>query len=106
MFDVDFFLRGLKAQVAQLGAPAIVRLLLHSGTECYVRDVVETHAGYVLLNIYHGNQGRPIVASSSSAYSEDTPIGYHPQAVAFESIARVEVLPTTEEDRRRIGFNT
>lgn len=105
MLDATYFLGGLREQVDQLDGKAVVRIALHSGAEYYVRDVVHTGDGFVMLNVYHGREGRPIVSSSSSAYAEDVPSGFHPVSISFESISNIDVLPTSDEDRRRIGFN-
>jgi len=105
MYDADFFLRGLKKQVEQEGGDAIVTLVLHSGGTMYVRDVVETHPGYVWLNVWQGRTGRPIQAPSSDAYSQEVPEGYHSVSVAFEIISLVDVMASSAADRQRIGFN-
>ncbi|KPJ89670.1 MAG: hypothetical protein AMS17_01030 [Spirochaetes bacterium DG_61] len=104
MYDGNYFLTGLRHQVRETGGDAIVTVVLHSGGSFYVRDVFETHPGYVMLNIWHGSGGKPIVAPSSDAYSQEIPEGYHPMSVAFESISTIDVMPTSEEERRRIGF--
>ena len=106
MIDADYFLQGLSRQVQELGGTALVSITLHAGGDFYVRDVVETHQGHVLLNIWHGEAGRPIASPSSSAYTEELPSGHHPVAIAFESISCVNVLPAETEIHRRIGFRT
>ncbi|UCF60131.1 MAG: hypothetical protein JSV37_10215 [Anaerolineaceae bacterium] len=106
MYDAEYFLSGLKRQVDEAGGDAIVTLVLHSRESFYVRDVVKTHPGYVMLNVWHGQDGRPIKAPSSEAYSQEYPEGYHPISVSFESISMIDVLPTSADERRRIGFNT
>ena len=106
MIDADYFLRGLRQQVQELGGNVVVNVYLHSGGEFYVRDVIETHGGFVMLNVWHGQGRRPIVSSSSSAYSEDVPSGYHPTSISYESISWVNVVPADEEIHNRIGFRT
>ena len=46
-----------------------------------------------------------IVSPSSSAYSRVPETGYHPLAVAYESIAQVYLSTTTTEQRPQVGFN-
>ena len=106
VFDADYFLRGLREQVQLLGGDVVVNVTLHTGGEFYVRDVIETHGGFVMLNVWHGQGRRPIVSSSSSAYSDDVPSGYHPISVSYESISWVNVLPADEEIHKQIGFRT
>ena len=106
MYDANYFLTGLKQQVEQAGGDAIVTMVLHSGGTFYIRDVIETYPGYAMLNIWHGQGGRPIRAPSSNAYSQEIPEGFHPISVAFESISIIDVMPTNEDERRRIGFYT
>ena len=106
MYDSQYFLTALDRQVSEAGGDAIVTLVLHKGGTLYVRDVVETHPGYVLLNVWQDGRGRPIQAPSSDAYSQEVPQGFHPLSVSFESISFVDVMPSSAADRRRIGFNT
>jgi hypothetical protein len=105
MYDADFFLSSLKKQVDQEGGDAIVTIVLHSRGTMYVRDVVETHPGYVLLNVWHDKRGRPIQAPSSDAYSQEVPDGYHSVSISFESISLVDVMASSAADRQRIGFS-
>jgi hypothetical protein len=105
MYDANYFLSGLKRQVEEEGGNAIVTLVLRSGGTLYVRDVVETNPGYVLLNVWHDNSGRPIQAPSSDAYSQEIPHGYHALSVSFESISLVDVIASSSVERKRIGFN-
>jgi len=106
MIDADYFLRGLRQQVQELGGKVVVSVILHSGGEFFVRDVIETHGGFVMLNVWHGQDRRPIVSSSSSAYSEEVPIGYHPISVSYESVSWINVVPADEAIHSRIGFRT
>jgi hypothetical protein len=105
MFDSEFFLRGLKKQVEQEGGDAIVTMVLHSGGTMYIRVVVETHPGYVLLNVWHDSNGRPIESPSSDAYSQEVPEGFHSVSVSFASISQVDVMASSAADRQRIGFD-
>lgn len=52
MFDANNFQGVLKTQAEQVGPNAVAKLYLHNGTEYLIRDVVEAHAGYVLLNVH------------------------------------------------------
>lgn len=106
VFDADYFLHGLKEQVGDLGGSVVVNFILHSSGEFYVRDVLKTHGGFVMLNVWHGQGIRPIVSSSSSAYSDNVPSGYHPVSISYESISLVDVVPTDEEIYERIGYIT
>ena len=105
MYDADFFLTGLKKQVDLEGGNAIVTMVLHSRGSMYLRDVVETHPGYVLLNVWHDRNGRPIQAPSSDAYSQEVPDGYHSVSISFESISIVDVMASSSAERQRIGFS-
>jgi hypothetical protein len=104
MYDSKYFLGGLKKQVEQMGGDVIVTLVLHSGGTFYVRDVVETHSGYVLLNVWHDSKGRPMKAPSSDVFNMEVPSGYHSISVSFESISMIDIIPTNAEERKRIGF--
>jgi len=104
MIDVEFFRAGLQELVRNHGGNPAVRLVLHSGAEYLVRDVIQTRQGHVVLNVYHGPAGAAIVASSSSAYECVIPSGFHPVTVAFEAISQVHVFEPSEEQRTKIGF--
>ena len=106
MYDAQYFLSGLNRQVEDEGGDAIVTMVLRSGGTLYVRDVVETHPGYVLLNVWHDRNGRPIQAPSSDAYSQEFPDGFHAHSVSFESISQVYVMASSAAERQRIGFHT
>jgi hypothetical protein len=106
VYDAEYFLTGLNRQVLEAGGDAIVTVVLHRGGTLHIRDVVHTHAGYVLLNVWHDSEGRPIESPSSDAYSHEVPDGFHPVSISFESISFVDVVPSSAADRRRIGFTT
>ena len=106
MYDAEYFLSGLNHQVDEAGGDAIVTLVLHSRETLYVRDVVKTHPGYVMLNVWHSQDGRPIKEPSSEAYSQEYSEGYHPISVLFESTSMIDVMPTSADERRNIRFNT
>ena len=105
MFDANYFRNGLRRQVEEEGGDAIVTLVLRSGGTAYIRDVVQTHPGYVFLNVWHDRNKRPIQAPSSDAYSQEVPNGYHALTISFESISMVDVMASSSADRERIGFN-
>jgi hypothetical protein len=104
VFDAMYFRKHLKTQVGQVGANAVVKMYLQSGTEYLIRDVVKTTKGYVLLNVHAAEQPGPIVAASSSAYSQLPAAGYHPVAVRYESIANIYFSSTSSAMRPRVGF--
>jgi hypothetical protein len=105
MFDEIFFRQSLQSQAAAIGGNPVVRLVLRSGEEFLVRDVVETQRGVVLLNVHPPEHPAGIVAPSSSAYTQVPTSGYYPLAVSYEAISHVQLSTTTAEHRLRIGFH-
>jgi len=106
MYAADYFLNGLNRQVEEESGDAIVTIVLRSGGTLYVRDVVETHPGYVLLNVWHDGTGRPIQTPSADTYSREVPDGYHAHSASFELISHVDVMASSSAKRQRLGFNT
>ena len=104
MFDASYFRESLAKQTKDVGGNPVVRVVLRGGQEYLVRDVVETKPGFVLLNVHPAEVTGHIVAPSTSAYSMIPETGFHPVAVAYESIAHVYLSTTTAEERPRIGF--
>ena len=105
MFDAKYFRESLAKQVENVGGNPVVRMVLNDGQEYLVRDVVETTPGYLLVNVHPPETTGEIVAASTSAYSMVPETGFHPAAVAYESIAHVYLSTTTAEQRPRVGFN-
>ncbi len=106
MYTADCFQNGLNRQVEEEGGDARVTMVLRSGGTLYVRNIVETHPGYVLLNVWHDGIGRPIQAPSSDTYSQEVPDDYHAHSVSFEAISHADVMASSSAERQRIGFNT
>ena len=104
MIDQDYFKKGLNRQVKERGGYAVVVVNMTSGGELYVRDVVETHQGFVMLNVWVGSFGMPIVSPSSNAYVQEVPSGYNQVALPYQSISWVNVMEVPEDVGERVGF--
>ena len=106
MFDETYFRDGLRVQAAMAGGNPVVTLKLQTGEEYLVRDVVQSRAGIVMLNVYPPSRSGFVHAPTTSAYSGVPPAGYHPIAIAYEIISYVTFSTTTAQDHPRIGFHS
>lgn len=92
MYDANYFLNILKKQIADEGGDALVTISQRSVGSIYVRNVVKSLPGYVLLNVWIDESGKPIPSPSSNSYSREIPYGYHAVSVSYESISHVNIM--------------
>ncbi len=92
MFTPRYFREELTRLAQTMGCTPIVEMHLHAGATYQLHSIVETHEGYVVLEIYPAG-GRPMETADRLT-------------VAYEAIADVVFLrPESDEKARLMGFH-
>lgn len=98
MLDPSYFETGLPSQLKAVGQHPVVRVVLDSGQEYYVRKVDLVSPGYVLLTVYP----RQVAASFESTV---TNLPSHHLTLPYEVISQIAVSSATAEEHPRMGFH-
>jgi len=95
----EFFTQELNRLVRFEGTK--LRIVMKSGGDFYVHDIVKTHDEYVRLNVYEPKAAKPIVSSTSEIMAIDLPQGtYKEKAIRFDAMAYAETIDPTGKKLR------
>jgi hypothetical protein len=89
--DKNYWRKQLPLEVAGRGGNCSVRVLTYDGSDFFVRQLMKSGSGYVILDVYSGSKG-PIIASTSNVSDYDRLMSHESESVTltYENIREVQ----------------
>ena len=91
-FDKRFFTHTINELARTAGDYPVAQLFLSRGVSYFIEKVVESHDGYVVLDVWVPDAAKPIMQSTSQVFVMDDVVGRtQSETVAYWSISDCKV---------------